>query len=142
MAHDEQVSLCIILDGDGKQDDQHWALNISNQLQSLLTIQVLSLATWRLDIITPTSTTPNNDPSHSPSYAGTIPLTHVKAFDLPRIEQLARQLEMGRWPGWNCQDYVMDLLGALEKEGVIKERDGDYQGGIGRLRGILHCQHG
>ncbi len=99
MAHNEQVSLCIILDGDGRQDDQHWALNISNHLQSLLTIQALCLATWRLDIITPTGSTPGNDPRHSPTYAGTIPLTHVKASDLPRIEQLARQLEMGRWPG-------------------------------------------
>ncbi len=142
MAHDEQVSLCIILDGDGRQDDQHWALNVSNQVQSLLTIQALSLATWRLDIITSTGTTPENDPSHLPSYAGTIPLTHVKASDLPRIGQLARQLEMDRWPGWNCQDYVIDLLGALEKEGVIEERDGDYESRKRRLRGILHCRHG
>jgi hypothetical protein len=35
----------------------------------------------------------------------------------------------------------MDLLGTLEKEGVIKERDGGYQGGKGRLREILHCRH-
>lgn len=28
--------------------------------------------------------------------------------------------------GWNCQDYVMDLLGELEREGLVDSEDGGY----------------
>ncbi|CDM34105.1 unnamed protein product [Penicillium roqueforti FM164] len=36
--------------------------------------------------------------------------------------------------GWNCQDYVLDLLEALEKEGMVNGKDAGYK----KQKGLLH----
>lgn len=30
-------------------------------------------------------------------------------------------------PGYNCQDYVLDLLDALQEEGIVSRNDANYR---------------
>lgn len=80
----------------------------------------------------------NSDPRDSGSYRGMIYLTDVKTRDVQDIEEIARGLHLNRFFGWDCQDFVMDLLKALEDEVIIDPNDNEYQEQKHRLRRLLH----
>jgi hypothetical protein len=138
-------SLTLILDGDGKQDDQHWSLHLSDPQVSAnatatstsTTIQTFTLSTSRLSITHDSA----SDPRDSPSYAASVHLSYVRSGDVARIEELAREVRLDRWRGWNCQDFVMELLGLLEEEGVVSVENVDYQKQKRRLVELLHCRN-
>jgi hypothetical protein len=67
-----------------------------------------------------------------------IYLTDVRTADVPEIEEIAPGLRLNRYTGWNCQDFVMDLLAALEDEAIIDPNDNEYQEQKDRLRALLH----
>ncbi len=80
----------------------------------------------------------NSDPRDSGSYRGMIYLTDVRTRDVQDIEEIARGLRLNRFSGWNCQDFVKDLLEALEDEAIIDPSDDEYQEQKDRLRRLLH----
>ena len=127
MATNGWARLFVAVHGDGRQDDQHWALYIEN----ITLVQAMSLRFWSVNVS-------NSDPRDSESYRGMIYLTDVRTRDVQDIERIACGLRLNRYFGWNCQDYVMDLLDALEDEAVINPDDNEYQEQKDRLRRMLH----
>ena len=52
------------------------------------------------------------------------PLCSVRASNIEDIKKIAREVEIkNQYPGWNCQDYVLELLDALEEARIIDGRD-------------------
>ena len=80
----------------------------------------------------------NSDPRDSGSYQGMFYLTDVRTRDVQDIEDIARGLHLNRYFGWNCQDFVMDLLKALEDEAIIDPNDNEYKELKDRLWRLLH----
>lgn len=57
-----------------------------------------------------------------------VPLCRVDSSKIRVIEAVAQNAEIhNEAPGYNCQDFVLQLLGLLEDEGVIDGSDGRYQ---------------
>jgi hypothetical protein len=127
MATNGWARLFVAVYGDGHQDDEHWALYIEN----VTLVQAMSLRRWYVDVR-------NRNPRDSGSYRGMIYLTDVRTADVPEIEEIAPGLRLNRYTGWNCQDFVMDLLAALEDEAIIDPNDNEYQEQKDRLRALLH----
>lgn len=121
------VGLYAALYGDGRQDDQHWALWVENKG----VIQALSLASWRVQVA------PGVNPRNSGSFSSLMYLGDVEASDWDRMGQIANTVRLNPRAGWNCQDYVMDLLGALEHQRVITTTN-EYEEYKDRLRQQLH----
>lgn len=47
---------------------------------------------------------------------------------LPDVESFAKKATIhNEFPGYNCQDYVIELLEALEEAGITDRDDQDYK---------------
>jgi hypothetical protein len=110
-SNESRVPLVVVLEGDSREDDQHWSLRLPGHLH----IQALSLATWRLDVIAQPDMT---DPTVSQEYWGSIHLPDVAWYEVCRIQAIARGITLneGR-DGWNYQASIMELLAELERNG-------------------------
>ncbi|KAJ5163765.1 uncharacterized protein N7500_005595 [Penicillium coprophilum] len=64
-----------------------------------------------------------------------LPLYDVDVAKIDSIESVASQVTVhNEIRGWNCQDYVLDLLEALEKEGIVNSKDASYK----KQKSLLH----
>lgn len=55
-------------------------------------------------------------------------LCDVELAKVDAIKDIAEKLPIRNGiSGWNCQDYVLDLLATLEEKHVIDAQDGGYQ---------------
>lgn len=59
-----------------------------------------------------------------------IELFHIFDIDESKAGEIERYADAipirNEVKAWNCQDYVMDLLGELEKAGLVDSEDGEY----------------
>ncbi|EEP81805.1 predicted protein [Uncinocarpus reesii 1704] len=64
-------------------------------------------------------------------YPNLIELFYVAEIDAARIKDvqvIAENLPIpDSTPGWNCQDYVLDLFKALERDGLVDKDDDGYR---------------
>ena len=62
---------------------------------------------------------------------GLVELVYMCDAELAKVDaikDIAEKLPIKNGiSGWNCQDYVLDLLAALEEKHVIDAQDGGYQ---------------
>ncbi|KAJ5960597.1 uncharacterized protein N7479_007747 [Penicillium vulpinum] len=64
-----------------------------------------------------------------------LPLYDVDATQINSIKTVASQVAVhNEIRGWNCQDYVLDLLEALENEAIMNSKDAGYK----KQRDLLH----
>lgn len=57
-----------------------------------------------------------------------LPLYDVDVAEINSIKTVASQVTVhNEIRGWNCQDYVLDLLEALEKEAIVNSKDARYK---------------
>lgn len=64
-------------------------------------------------------------------YIATIPESQVE-----KVKEVAQNLPIRNDVNvWNCQDYVLDLLDALEQEAILDKNDGRYKNRKTALRG-------
>lgn len=76
-----------------------------------------------------------SDPRQSSSLVELLSLCQVDTSSLGEIEELAGTAKIhNEFDGYNCQDYVLDLLKALENEGIIDKQDKNYRKQRGKLR--------
>ncbi|KAJ5468089.1 hypothetical protein N7475_005841 [Penicillium sp. IBT 31633x] len=68
------------------------------------------------------------DSRNSEGLVELIPLCDVDLAEITCIKTIASQVTIHNdIRGWNCQDYVLDLLEALEKQQVVDSKDTTYQ---------------
>jgi hypothetical protein len=64
-----------------------------------------------------------------------FPLYDVDLAKINSIKSIASQVTVhNEIRGWNCQDYVLDLLEALEKEAIVNNTDASYK----KQKSLLH----
>ncbi|KAJ5513949.1 hypothetical protein N7463_003501 [Penicillium fimorum] len=67
-----------------------------------------------------------------------VELLHLYDMDVAKINTIktvASQVTVhNEIRGWNCQDYVLDLLEALEKEAIVNSKDASYK----KQKNLLH----
>ncbi|KAJ5835184.1 hypothetical protein N7447_001210 [Penicillium robsamsonii] len=64
-----------------------------------------------------------------------LPLYDVDVAKTNTIKTVASQVTVhNEIRGWNCQDYVLDLLEALEKEAIVNSKDESYK----KQKDLLH----
>ncbi|WEW58266.1 hypothetical protein PRK78_003734 [Emydomyces testavorans] len=128
------VSLYVAIDDDGSIF-KHWALFIdAPHAQDKTVLQALgSAGRFRFE-------SKNAD---ARLYDTLVELFYVCDVDVARmndVKQIAEQLPIrDSVAGWNCQDYVLDLLKALEGEGLV---DGEEEGYRKRWSTLWHKQDG
>jgi hypothetical protein len=65
-----------------------------------------------------------------------LPLYDVDVAEINPIKTVASQITVhNEIRGWNCQDYVLDLLEALENEAIVNSKDERYKKQKDLLRG-------
>lgn len=63
-------------------------------------------------------------------------LCDVDVTEISSIETVASRVTVhSEIRGWNCQDYVLDLLDALENEGIVYKEDAGYKSQKSLVRG-------
>ncbi|KAJ5773546.1 hypothetical protein N7457_008442 [Penicillium paradoxum] len=68
------------------------------------------------------------DSRHSEGLVELVLLCDVNVANITSIKTIASQVTIhNEIRGWNCQDYVLDLLDALEKHAVVNGEDAAYQ---------------
>ena len=67
------------------------------------------------------------DARKSSSLLEMIELCKVDSTQIEQIKVIARSMPIkSHVPGWNCQDYVLELFEALEETGIAPGQDGAY----------------
>ncbi|KAJ5209140.1 hypothetical protein N7449_003519 [Penicillium cf. viridicatum] len=57
-----------------------------------------------------------------------LPLYDVDVAEISSIKTVASQVTVhNEIRGWNCQDYILDLLEALETEAIVNSKDARYK---------------
>jgi hypothetical protein len=107
---------------------QHWALYLSapNAKDSLLIQVVNAHPTFEASF---TNQTPKG---FSATYLKEISLSEVQVQDIPHLRQIAQAANVdNETVDWTCQDYVIEILDALEEECIIgfdgEKEDSDYR---------------
>ena len=87
-----------------------------------IVLQIMGSSTnYRFDPIT-------SDPRESDTLEELIHLCDVPVSKINAIKDTARNAPIhNEYPGYNCQDYVLDLLDDLEEKGIIDKKDKKYQ---------------
>ncbi|GJP97641.1 hypothetical protein CBS147343_6682 [Aspergillus niger] len=70
----------------------------------------------------------NSDARESADLLGLVHLCDVANSHANAIEDAAENMTIhNEAPGYNCQDYVLELLDDLEERGFIDKEDADYR---------------
>lgn len=65
-----------------------------------------------------------------------VPLCRIETSKLSDIEAAAQNTVIhNEAPGYNCQDYVLELLDTMEEEGIIDGSDKKYRKNKNAVRG-------
>ncbi|KAJ5929200.1 hypothetical protein N7454_007048 [Penicillium verhagenii] len=111
---------------------KHWGLFIDDKNQTDKTVLQVkgSDGSFRYEAET-------KDARNSPDLIQLIYLCNV---DLPKansIKSIAGRVEVHNdISGWNCQDYVLDLMDELEEKGVLDGLDVRYRTQMDYIRGM------
>ncbi|PWY80799.1 hypothetical protein BO94DRAFT_470732 [Aspergillus sclerotioniger CBS 115572] len=70
----------------------------------------------------------NYNARESPDLLLLVYLCHVQNSSFGAIRDAAREVVIhNEFPGYNCQDYVLELLDLLEKKGLVDGADEGYK---------------
>ncbi|PYH90174.1 hypothetical protein BO71DRAFT_402462 [Aspergillus ellipticus CBS 707.79] len=107
--------LHVAIDNDTESVYKHWCLFINRPTDDEKTILNAMGSSTRYYFEMRTA-----DASKSPTLAEMIHLCDVPDSTFPAIKKAAESAVIhNEYPGYNCQDYVLELLDGLEKEGII-----------------------
>lgn len=74
------------------------------------------------------------DARNSASLSELLKLGDIDASQASRVKAIARAVPIkNNIPAWNCQDFVVDLLEALEEASIMSNADSVYAGGKAQL---------
>ncbi|KAK2755674.1 hypothetical protein FQN54_005823 [Arachnomyces sp. PD_36] len=101
---------------------KHWTLFIDGPDASEKTILNImgSSTNYRFEMR-------NSDARDSETVQEVIYLQDVKVSDIPAIKEAGKNAVIhNEFPGYNCQDYVIELLTELEEQGIVDGGDEEY----------------
>jgi hypothetical protein len=99
---------------------QHWTLHLHTDLEDLI---------YEVDGEHPsfTKVTSLGNPTDKPSLIESL---HVGEIGIPDIATVKRIVDEASVDNetleWDCQEYVLEILEACEREAVLEEEDPDY----------------
>ena len=106
---------------------KHWALFLDSS-ESLIFEVVGEHGTFQKNTI-------KGSPSSSTRHENNILVADINDQDIPELKKTVSGVKVdNETTEWNCQDYVLETLEALEKECVIDEDDEDYKKGINQAK--------
>lgn len=91
---------------------KHWALFVNNEAQPLMFHAQGSEGRFRFE-------ERNADPQKSNSNPEIIKICDIHEGNVPYLRSYARKQPLNRGHGWNCQDYVLELIETAEEEEII-----------------------
>ena len=69
-----------------------------------------------------------SDARNSDAILELIHMWNVKVSDISAIKEAGKNAVIhNESPGYNCQDYVIELLDELEAQGIIDGENGEYE---------------
>ena len=95
---------------------KHWALFVDNSLDYTMFHVDGSEGQYRFD-------ERKKDPRTSSRNPELIKVTTIRQGKIPILRQYARDQPLNRGHGWNCQDYVVELIEKAKKEKIITVTD-------------------
>lgn len=101
---------------------QHWALYLQTDNGDHIIFQVVgSHGTFQAEAI-------RKNPTASRGYLSQTLLTTINSEELSVMQQVIQNVYVDNETiEWDCQDYVLEILDALEVECIVDEEDEDYQ---------------
>lgn len=114
---------------------KHWRLFIDGPGDSEKTILHImgSSTNYRFEMR-------NSDARKSDGILELIHMCNVKVSDIPAIKEAGKNAVIhNEFPGYNCQDYVLELLDGLETRGIIDGANKEYKN---RKKNVTSKQEG
>jgi len=102
---------------------KHWSIYMDGALEEDKTILHImgSSGNYRFE-------TRNHDPRRSARLIELLHLSDVAVSKVGAIKEIAQNMTIhNNAPGYNCQDYVLDVLDELESESIIDDKDAGYK---------------
>ena len=102
---------------------KHWGLFMDGPTNTdKIVLQIMGSSTnYRFDPIT-------SDPRESDTLEELIHLCDVPVSKINAIKDTARNAPIhNEYPGYNCQDYILELLDDLEAKRIIDGKDVSYK---------------
>lgn len=99
---------------------EHWALYLQHDLIDTIYEVIGQLPDFRPNVLL-------KNPSATTRHKRNIFLYDISVADITEFENVLLTLTPANTPeSWNCQNYVMDVLGELENKKVIDKDDAAY----------------
>lgn len=119
-----------ITKGDGAF--KHWGLFIDEANQKNKTVLQVQRSNGQFQYAPETE-----DVRKSPDLLELIYICNVDVTKANEIQKIASEAAvLNDIRGWNCQDYVLDLMEMLEEKRVLNGEDGAYRMRMDYVRGI------
>ncbi|KAI9678289.1 MAG: hypothetical protein M1817_006234 [Caeruleum heppii] len=80
--------------------------------------------------------TDDSRPQDDPTYLGRVKLTTINARDIPQFRQVVGDAVVdNETVEWDCQDYILEILDALEEECIVDGEDEEYREAKAEVKG-------
>lgn len=100
---------------------EHWALFLENDKDTIYEV-IGEIPTFKPNVLF-------RNPAHTKKHKRNVLLYNIKPNDMPDFENVLAAMKMDKQesnPEWNCQNYIVEVLEALEEKGVINKDDEAY----------------
>ncbi|KAL3479654.1 hypothetical protein BJX99DRAFT_66836 [Aspergillus californicus] len=111
---------------------QHWALHLHTDSEDLI---------FEVDGEHPcfTKATTHGKPTDSDTLIESLFVGDIGIPDSPTVKQIVEEARVDNETlEWDCQDYVLEILEACEREAILEEYDMDYA----EVKQILRSRRG
>ena len=108
---------------------KHWALFVDNRPDYTMFHVDGSEGQYRFD-------ERKKDPRTSSRNPELIQVTTILQEDIPMLRQYARNQPLNRGHGWNCQDYVVELIEKAHEEQIITVTENKMVEIRGKIEGL------
>ncbi|MCJ1422919.1 hypothetical protein MMC29_000799 [Sticta canariensis] len=99
---------------------EHWALHLQNNTTDTIYEVVGELPNFQTHVLL-------KSPSATKRHKRSVFLCNINETDMALFENVLATLAPANSPeGWNCQNYVLDVIDELEEKGVIENSNEAY----------------
>lgn len=108
---------------------KHWALFVNDSAKRLILHAQGSAANFRFEEL-------QKDPRKSTRHPELVKVTRIHQDNIWYLRRYARDLPLNCGHGWNCQDYVIELIQKAMAEDIIEVTAAKMQQVKGMIEGL------
>ncbi|KAB8336855.1 hypothetical protein FH972_021163 [Carpinus fangiana] len=129
MSNDEDAVKLFVVIYDQGVGFKHWALFVDDREKFIVLHAIGSEGRFRFEERKSNARESKRDPE-------LVELATIDKDQIPRLRRAARRQPLNRGPGWNCQDFVLELVQEAIDNGMIEVDDEKVKEIRGKMDGF------